>query len=363
MKKKILAVLMSVVVVLSAISGIAVYAANTTLDFTPNTPIEFHDMRKFLFMEKEFSTRVHPEHPVYTDDWKYYYWCDFKPQYEADYSFSIRSQFRMKCEIYDDANNLLAVGNSDTAKGEDKLYHLSLTYRLETGKQYYFKYAFTEGNYDTVGKFWVYFSSNGSDKIESAESLHLYINDSSSAHIYELKDYSVPQLFLDLTFIVIYKDGSFSKWVSRDNPAPQALDGVDILLNSSDCRAEVGRHTLVAHYHGYEVKASFDIVECIHQYKLDSIEYPLWKQQGSIAYKCEKCGETYSESTSTAEELKPLVEAGLNTKKGDADFNEAADVNRDNAINARDVAIILKAYNAYETPTKMKGEGVSQSFE
>lgn len=353
---------MALTVVLSAVTGLGVFYAAPVLDFTPNTPIEFHNINKFLFMEKEFDTKVHAGHPSDTDDWRYYYWCDFKPQYTADYSFAVRSQFRLKCEIYDENNNLLAAQNTDSQKVSG-YYNLELTYRLEVDKQYYFKFAFTEGNYDTVGKFWVYFSSNGSDILESAESIHLLINESSTSYTYELAEYSVPQLFLDLEFVVFYKDGSYARWVSRDNPAPQALNGIDILLNSSDCRAEVGQHTLVAHYLGYETQATFNIVACKHQYKLDGIVYPQWKQQGERCYVCEKCQDTYTEFTPTAEELKPIMEACLNTKSDDAAYNIAADINRDGAVNGRDVAIILKAYHDYETPASMKGEGVSQTFE
>lgn len=359
MKKKILSVVMAVVVLLSALTGIAVYAANIILDFTPNTPIEYHDIHKFLFMEKEFSTGTVKE---LDGDWKNYYWCDFKPQYTADYSFSIRAQFQIKCEIYDKDNNLIAAANSDTKKGDDRLYHLSLTHRLQEREQYYFKFAFTEGNFDTVGKFWVYFSSNGSDKVLSADNLHLLINGSSTAYTYYLEDYSVPELFLDLEFAVVYKDGTFAKWISKNTPQ-HALNGVDILINASDCRAEPGKHTLVVHYLGYEVSATFNIIDCKHEYKINSMINPQWKQQGKIIYKCDKCGRSYSEFTPTAEELKPLVEESLNTKLGDDNFNSQADVNKDNVINARDVAIILRAYNDYASPKNMKGEGVSQVFE
>lgn len=359
MKKKILAMVMAVIVVLSAVTGVVSYAAGINLDFTPNTPIAYHDINKYLFMEKEFSTGRIKD--VEDGDWKYYYWCDFKPQYTADYSFNIRSEFQLKCEIYDADNTLLAAGYSDTKKGDDRLFHLELTHRLEENKQYYFKFAFTEGNYDTVGKFWVYFSSNGSDRVVSADNLHLLVNGSSTAYTYYLEDYSVAQLFQDLELAVVFKDGSFAKWLSRENPQ-HVLNGVDILLNSSDCRAEPGQHTLIAHYLGYEVRATFNIVECNHQYKANSIIEPLWKQQGKVNYKCEKCGKSYSEFTPTAEELKPVVEASLNTKFGDAGFNAAADINKDNAVNARDVAIIMKAYDDYASPKHMKGEGVSETF-
>lgn len=352
---------MALIVAVSAMSGLgAFYAAGTHI---PNTPIEFHDMNKFLFMEKEFNTNLSgkPSWDSTCDDWKYYYWCDFKPQYGADYSFAVRARFAIRCEIYDDANNVLASAESPNKKEADGRYHLSLTHYLEKGKQYYFKFAFTDNYRDTFGQFWVYFSSGESGTLNDADHLHLTINESSTSYTYELDEYSVPKLFQDLKFIVIYPNGHFSEWISKETPI-MALDGVDILLNSSDCKKEIGQHTLIAHYLGYKAEATFNIVKCKHKYSFDSITEPGWKEPGALNYKCEKCGEINSEPTLTAEELKPIVEKCLNSKYGDAVFDERADVNRDNAVNARDVAIILKAYNAYETPTNMKGEGISQSF-
>lgn len=360
MKKRILSAVTAIIVALSVISGLgAFYAAGTHV---PDNPIEFHDMNKFLFMEKEFDTRKSslPSWDLNNEDWRNYYWCDFKPQYGADYSFAIRSEFAMRCEIYDNENNLLASGDSNTPKETDG-YHLSLTYRLEKNQQYYFKFVFTDQYHDTAGKFWVYFSSGESGTLNDADHLHLTINESSTSYTYELDEYSVPKLFQDLKFIVIYPNGHFSEWISKETPI-MALDGVDILLNSSDCKKEIGQHTLIAHYLGYKVEATFNIVKCKHKYNFDSITEPGWKEPGALNYKCEKCGEINSEPTLTAEELKPIVEKCLNSKYGDAVFDERADVNRDNAVNARDVAIILKAYNAYEIPTNMKGDGISQSF-
>lgn len=361
MKKKILAVITAAVIAVSMFTGISAFYAASSFDYTPNTPIEFHDMNKIMFMETSFSTKKSPQLPAFTDDWKYYYWCDFMPQYTADYTVDVGSQFRMKCEIYDADNNLIAVENSNPEKGEDRYYHFTLTHRLTERNQYYYKFAFTEGNFDTVGRFLVLFTSNGSDKVPDADWLHLYINGSSTAYTYELEEYSVQKLFQDLEFIVVYKNGKFSKWVSRETPM-MALDGVDILLNSSDCTKTVGKHTLIAHYLGYEVKATFNIVECIHKYKLENIEYPQLKTAGCYHYKCEKCGDEKTEYTLTAEELRPLVEKSLNTKYGDSNYDKTADINQDGAVNARDVAIILKAYEGSSADKVMKGNGISQSF-
>jgi len=157
--KKILSAVMAFVMAFSVMAGFGIFYADTrpTLDFTPDKAVEFHDMNKFLFREKEFTTKLSSQPPYASEDWRNFYWCDFVPQYSADYSFDVKSQFKMKCEIYDAENNLLSSGYSADTKESDKLYHFSLTYRLEIDKQYYFKFAFTEGNYDTVGKFYVYF--------------------------------------------------------------------------------------------------------------------------------------------------------------------------------------------------------------
>ena len=360
--KKILSAVMAVIVALSLIAGLGVFYASPALpDFTPDRPIEFHDMNKFLFREKEFDTKLTAGLPAFTDDWRNFYWCDFKPQYTADYSFDVKSKFKMKCEIYDADNNLLSAGNSAEAKENDGLYHFSLTYRLEKGEQYYFKFAFTEGNIDTVGRFYVYFSSGESGTLNDADHLHLYVNESSMSYTYELAEYSISQLMQDLKLIVVY-NGYFSQWISRDTPMT-ALDGVDIIFDASDCQSTVGSHTLVAHYLGYEVKATFNIVQCKHDYQIKSIDEPEWKQTGAVNYECVKCGDTYSDVIPTAEELKPMIEATLNSKYGDGIYNVNADINRDKVINARDVAIVLKAYEAYNpNPSTKKGEGISQSF-
>lgn len=354
---------MVVIMAFSVMAGFGIFYADTksALDFTPDRPIEFHDMNKCLFREREFNTKLSSQHPAYTDDWRNFFWCDFKPQYAADYSFDIKSKFKMKCEIYDADNNMLSAGNSPEAKESDGLYHFSLTYRLEKGAQYYFKFAFTEGNYDTVGKFTVYFYSGESGTLDDTNPLDLSINN-SYLYTYELAEYSVPQLMQDLKFIVFYPNGKFSKWISRETPIT-ALDGVDIIFNASDCQKTVGRHTLVAHYLGYETEVPFEIVECKHSYQIKSIDEPEWKKTGKVNYECTKCGDTYSDIIPTAEELKPMIERTLNSKYGDGIYNVNADINRDKVINARDVAIVLKAYEAYNpNPSTRKGEGISQSF-
>lgn len=356
---------MAFVMAFSVMAGFGIFYADTrpTLDFTPDKAVEFHDMNKFLFREKEFTTKLSSQPPYASEDWRNFYWCDFVPQYSADYSFDVKSQFKMKCEIYDAENNLLSSGYSADTKESDKLYHFSLTYRLEIDKQYYFKFAFTEGNYDTVGKFYVYFSSGESGTLsDDPDRLNLTINGSSASYTYELAEYSVPQLMQDLQLVVFYPKGKYSIWKSSDTPIT-ALDGVDIIFNASDCAATVGRHTLVAHYLGYEVKASFNIIKCKHSYKIKSIDEPAWKETGAVNYECEKCGETYSDIIPTAEELKPLIEASLNAKKGESNYNVNADINRDNVINARDISIVLRAYEEYNpNPSTKKGEGISQSF-
>ena len=104
---------MAVIMAFSVMAGFGIFYADTksALDFTPDRPIEFHDMNKCLFREREFNTKLSSQHPAYTDDWRNFFWCDFKPQYAADYSFDIKSKFKMKCEIYDADNNMLSAGN------------------------------------------------------------------------------------------------------------------------------------------------------------------------------------------------------------------------------------------------------------
>lgn len=63
---------MAVIMAFSVMAGFGIFYADTksALDFTPDRPIEFHDMNKCLFREREFNTKLSSQHPAYTDDWR-----------------------------------------------------------------------------------------------------------------------------------------------------------------------------------------------------------------------------------------------------------------------------------------------------
>ncbi len=278
MKKRILSAFLAVVMFIC--SGFCFGVAYGAMDFTPNTAVSYHDIGKYLFNEREFTTGE-PDASKFPDgNWKYYYWCDFQAQYTANYTVALKAKKSIVCEIYDDSNNLLVKSNPSVLS--NGYYNSTVTYKLEKEQKYYFKFYFDGNAFDACGRFSVTFISDGSDEISGSESIKAFVN-SSTSYVYEKDDYSVSKLANDLSFEVTYKDGSVAKWSSKEHPL-QALNGVDILFDFSDCKNTTGSHWVTVHYLGYETKVGFRID--------DHHNLGQWvKQDGKYTKLCDVCGE------------------------------------------------------------------------
>lgn len=307
-------------------------------DYTPDTPINYSSIDSALFKSVTLTTGTNPYGT--NDNWKYYYRCNFTPQYSADYSCTMESIHPVGVDIYDSEESLLA---SDICKtlGENRRYSATATYYLEKGKTYYFKLYFTGGHYDSCGKFDVSLKSGGSPDFPGAENLTLYVGDSIFQTVYELSEYSYQTLFYDLSLLAVFADGSFFKW-QNSTSASLSIRGVDIILDMSDCTATLGKHTVRINYMGYEATASYTIVECVHNFGSSFVK-PTWLTAAHNCYECTKCGYCYEDGyTLTARE----IYAGF-TKYYSATENEYfrfADMNDDGSVNLRDYSLLRSLY-------------------
>ena len=300
--KRAISLLLSFAMFVSMLSSMgAVFATNT--DFTPTTAIEYSKLGTYMFQEKQLSTGSvdYDNLEEYFEDgaWKYYYWCDFTPEYSATYTIAIRSSKLMTAELYDADGNLLASESSPEEKdytvGSTSYYYFELGYDLEDGETYYYKLYFSGGCYDSCGSFYYTFSSDAyavydenDNQTEGVTDGVLYVND-STGYVYELEDYSVSQLIEDLSLLVKFANGSYATWDS-DEAAAKILNGVKIYINTSDCTATVGEHTVVAYYMGVKFEATFYICEG-HEYTYYSTADPTCEDDGYDLYICTKCQE------------------------------------------------------------------------
>ena len=301
MKKVLSSFLAVVLCVCTFIAPFETFAVNT--DFTPNTAIE--TTLSVTYTEKSLSTGSEYSGD-YSDimdyledgDWKYYYYCDFTPQYSATYTISIRSSKLMTAELYDADGNLLASESSPSSKNytvdSTSYYYFDLSYDLEAGTTYYYKIYFSGGTYSSVGTFFYTLTSGESSNISA---FYLYVNN-SSGYVYELADYSVSELLSDLSATVIYTSGSFTNWSYESANGSTTIDGVTLYIDTSDCSAEAGEHTVVAHYQGYEATVSFYICEG-HSYVAGYTVDPTCTEDGYTFYYCENCYSAYQTSSNS----------------------------------------------------------------
>lgn len=331
------ALLLSAVLMLSGF--FSAYAVS--FDFTPNTPKEYHDLPSALFSMRSLSTG---NNDYYTNDnWKYYYWCDFCPQYSADYTLTVSSIRKMKIELYDADNNLLASAFSPETYDEEYRYVFSLTYPMEQGVTYYYKIAFTGGNFNSCGTFFIYFESTGGPLVESDDNLHLYVNGSKNRTVFEKSTYTWLGFLESLSMKVVYKDGKLYQWTEVDN-GYFTLNGCDILFNFSDCEDNVGTHKVFVHYMGYYAEATYQIVDCIHTYE-EAFAQPEWLEPGQIQMVCSKCGDVIVEDyTPTGYELSTEFMSRLNSVDGDGVYESYADLDNNGIINIRDYKFLSDMY-------------------
>lgn len=346
MKKKFALILVSVIALVSVITGIsAVFAATT---FTPDLPIYDHNMDKGLFKMRYLTTEVYPlsEYPYtapeYKENRRYYYYCDFAPQYSADYTVKVNCKRKMKCELYDKDNNLLAYG--ETAAPDSPLnYTYEFTYPLVKGEQYYYKFVYTGGAYDSYGPFYVTFTSTESSELLPG-GMKLSVINSEKSNVYDINGFTIAQLIKDLRLDATLKDGRPLTWISKDMPIPQ-LNGCAIIIDQSECSKELGEHRISVYYMGHKATATYIIEGCLHDYVFDSAAPPKWLEEGYNTYVCSKCGETLkSDFTLTGAALYENYDACMNSENGDDNYSAEVDFNNDGVINARDFALINALY-------------------
>jgi len=346
MKKKI-ALILAVIIALSAlITGInAVLAAEK---FTPDLPIYDHDMGKWLFRERYLTTEVysHIEYPEGTDEYRenrrYYYLFDFTPQYSADYTVSVRCKRKMRCDLYDKDNNLLAYGETSTPVTPLN-YTYEFTYPLVKGEQYYYKFYYTAGYTDSFGPFYLDFTSTESDEIMPG-GMKLSVINSQNSNVYDINGFTTQKMERDLRLDVTLKDGRPLTWLSKDMPIPN-LNNCDIIVDRSTFSKELGEHTVNVYYMGHKATTTYIVEGCLHDYVLDSVAPPKWLEKGSSIYVCSKCGETLkSDFTLTGAELYENYRCCINSRTGDGNFSDDVDLNKDGVINARDFALINSMY-------------------
>lgn len=358
--KKLICVIVAVAIcVATMVSGILTARAQSYL---PTTPIEYHNLSSYLFSNVTLTTGDNDFN--LNDNWKYYYWCDFTPQYSADYTVTVTTSRMMKTELYDSQNNLLSSSNSED-KNENYKYVFSNTYFLEKGETYYYKFAFTGGFFNSCGSFNVKFESAGSPELQSDDHVHLYINDKTWGQKYELSQYTDNGLLDDLSLKVVYPDGTLRVW-ERDKTVFPYLDGCDIILDLSDCKTEVGVYTVTAYYKGYKSTASFEIVECAHEYEQVATNLN-WLKTGEVVYKCSKCGEEYTaKEAPSAFDMYKDFENQINLTQGDNNYNHFYDVDNNGVVNMRDCTLLLEYYyNAEEQIffciNSSEGDGIYKS--
>lgn len=346
MKRKF-AVLLAVLTVLTAVvipGGINAVAAN----YFPTTPIEFENLDLALFSQLDLTTGTNNYNQ--NDNWKYYYRCSFTPQYSAEYTVTVSSRKKMKTELYDSAGGMISASYAPEDINDEFRYVYSHTEYLEKGETYYYVFAYTNGYYNSCGPFSVWMTSTAAEEIPQDDYLHLYVGGKSKGMVYELSSFNPQQLLLDLSMRVVFADGKLYEWKGADSLIPY-LNGCDIILDLSDCTAEIGIHTVTAHYMGRAVTAQFEIVECIHSYTAAVYE-PDWLEPGYTVYTCQKCSESVTaDFTETASQLHSDFFKDYNTCKYDPDFNAVNDVNGDGYINVRDFSEIMKMF--YETRERM----------
>ncbi len=339
MKKARLAGAMAVVMLICAVFGFSFNAL--AQDFTPTTPIEYHDIGNALFRSTSLSTGSNPYN--FNDNWKYYYWCDFTPQYSAEYSASIDAIRPIGVEIYDAEGNLLNA-DEDHDYGDEKWYYANAGAFLEKGETYYFRLFFCGGHYDSCGKFNIILESKGSPDFPSAENLNLYVGGSQFQTQYELAEYSYQRVFYDISLLLVFADGSFFKWENSPDVS-LSVRGVDIILDMSDCAATVGTHKVTIHYMGYEATASFEIVKCFHEYDASEVK-PTWLSPGYASHICKKCGESYNSNyTYSGQMLYFEFDKYINAFYGGDGYLSCADMNDDGVINLRDYSLLRELYS------------------
>lgn len=340
MKRKFLPVFCCL---LAFVSALVVPVSEARADsYFPNTPIEFHYLRSALFSQLDLTTGNNDY--FQNDNWKYYYWCDFTPQYSAEYTVTVTTKKKMKTELYDADENFISASYSPDEKNEDNRFVFSHTAYLEKGKTYYYKFAFTNGYFNSCGPFNIKMVSGGAAEIPSDDNLHLYVNGSKNQQVYELSEFSTERLLDDLSMKVVYADGKLYTW-ERKATIVAYLNGCDILLDLSDCNETVGVHTVVAHFMGYTTSATFEIVDCIHTYS-ESALAPGWLTPAGTVFTCSKCGYSCTgDYTQTGAEIYSDFMSHLNSTSESGDFDPVYDLDSDGTVNVRDYKLLLNIYN------------------
>lgn len=310
--------------------------------FFPNTPIEFHYLKNALFSQMDLTTGNNDY--FQNDNWKYYYWCDFTPQYSAEYTVTVTTKKKMKTELYDAQENLICASYSPDEKNEDNRFVFSHTAYLEKGKTYYYKFAFTNGYFNSCGQFNIKMISGGAAEIPSDDNLHLFVNGTKERQVYELDEFTTERLLNDLSFKVVYADGKLYTWERTATVIPY-LNGCDILLDLSDCEETVGYHTVTAHFMGYTTTATFEIVDCIHSYTESPLE-PGWLTPAGTVYTCTKCGYSCTGNyTETGAQIYSDFMSHLNSSSTDSDFDAVYDMDADSVVSVRDYRLLINIYN------------------
>lgn len=343
--KKRLAVLFAVLTVLTSVvlpCGMNAVAAN----YFPTTPIEFENLNLALFSQLDLTTGTNNFNQ--NDNWKYYYRCSFTPQYSAAYTVTVSSRKKMKTELYDAAGSLVSASYAPEELNAENRYVFSNTAYLEKGKTYFYEFSYTSGYFNSCGPFSVWMTSTAAEEIPQDDYLHLYVNGEKQGAVYELSSFSPQQLLQDLSMKVVYANGKLYEWKGSESLIPY-LNGCDIILDLSDCAAELGVHTVTAHYMGREVTAQFEIVNCIHRYETESVTAPTWLEPGYTVYRCSKCsGSVTGDFTNTVAQSSGDFFDLYNTCETDENYQAENDLNHDGYINARDYSMMLKMYQQAE---------------
>ncbi len=342
LRKKLIKVLAALLALVLLSGTVLAYALP---DFIPNTPVLYNNFHDALFSELHLSTGD-KLFPYEEGSWRYYYWCAYQCQYNADYTVHVNYNGRkaMEVELYDsDGETMLAEDKGQLTKLDTGKYSYDceFTYSLTEGHLYYYRIAFSGHYYDSCGDFSVSLVSTPGDRIKTDENIILQIGNYEN-YTYDLEEFSHERLRNDLVFIAIYNDGSVDRWYGSEHIGETpALRGCNIILDYSDCDATVGVHTLYAYYMGRKTEVTFNITGCVHEYSIKSQTERSWLNGAAATYRCSICGKEYTSFISdSGSDLFRNFYRHINTSKGERGYSEEFDLNSDGVINARDFSIV-----------------------
>ncbi len=339
-----------VLMALTLLTGSVIVYGATLPDFIPNTPIQFNNLYDALFSELHLSTG-NITYPYEEGSWRYYYWCVYNCQYNADYTIHVNHNGRkaMEVQLYDaDGTTMLAEDKGTLTRLETGRYNYNceITYSLTEGHKYYYRIAFSEHYLDSCGDFTVSLVSTPGNRITSDENILLQIGN-YEPYTYDIDEYSRERLRNDLTFIAIYTGGVVDRWYGSENPTGvPTLRGCYIMFDYSDCAATVGEHTITAHYMGRSTSKTFYITGCEHQYNLTSQTERTWLKSATQTYKCDVCGKEYTSVTEkSGKELFADFNNHLDARHGERNYSADFDLNKDQIINVRDFSILYSIFD------------------